>query len=237
MQMTTVQIKKTKPDLSVLSRWQPSTGKNDFNWFTRNNKCSNMNWLPFISPKRADFKLTFTWPNAVWTTEWFTSSIIPRDMYVRAHPKNAGNVWLAPGGLDPKQAPKPEIELVRSDMTPFGLVRFGSLNTTELPSVSSCTYRSPTLSKGFDSCCCNKGGTGVRVIATRTTVYMIEYVCVVTNVSQSFRKNNRGTSKICSVYKLGWYNCCGTSSLKKETRRQSGNKKHDDKITIHLHVV
>ena len=56
MQMTTVQIKKPKSDLSVWSRWQPSTGNNDFNWFSKQNKCSNMNWLPFISPKRADYK-------------------------------------------------------------------------------------------------------------------------------------------------------------------------------------
>ena len=56
MQMTTVQIKKTKSDLSVWICWQPSTGKNDFYWFTKNNKCSNINWLQFISPKRADYK-------------------------------------------------------------------------------------------------------------------------------------------------------------------------------------
>ena len=31
MQMKTVSIKKTKSDQSVWSRWQPSTGKNDFN--------------------------------------------------------------------------------------------------------------------------------------------------------------------------------------------------------------
>ena len=29
--------------------------KNDFNWFAKNNKCSNINWLPFIYPKRADY--------------------------------------------------------------------------------------------------------------------------------------------------------------------------------------
>ena len=34
---------KTKSDLSVWIRWQPSTGKNDFNRFTKNNKCCNMN--------------------------------------------------------------------------------------------------------------------------------------------------------------------------------------------------
>ena len=34
---------KTKSDLSVWIRWQPSTGKNDFNRFTKNIKCSNMN--------------------------------------------------------------------------------------------------------------------------------------------------------------------------------------------------
>ena len=56
MQMKTVQIKKTKSDLSVWIRWQPSTGKNDFNRYTKNNKCSNMNWLPFISPKKAGYK-------------------------------------------------------------------------------------------------------------------------------------------------------------------------------------
>ena len=50
-QMTTVQIKKRN-----LIRWQPSTGKNDFNRFKKNNKCSNMNWLPFIFPKKADYK-------------------------------------------------------------------------------------------------------------------------------------------------------------------------------------
>ena len=47
---------KTRSDLSVWIRWQPLTGINDFNRFTKNNKCSNMNGLPFISPKKADYK-------------------------------------------------------------------------------------------------------------------------------------------------------------------------------------
>ena len=47
--------KKTKSDLSVWIRWQLSTGKNDFNGFMKNNKCSNMNSLLF-SPKKADYK-------------------------------------------------------------------------------------------------------------------------------------------------------------------------------------
>ena len=45
--------KKTKSDLNVWSRW---TGKNELNCFTKNTKCSNTNWLPFISPKKADYK-------------------------------------------------------------------------------------------------------------------------------------------------------------------------------------
>ena len=71
MQMTTAQIKNTKSDLSVWtwwSRWQPSTGKNDSDWFTKNTKCSNMNWLPFISPKRAEYKVYKTKRSS---TEWF----------------------------------------------------------------------------------------------------------------------------------------------------------------------
>ena len=49
-----------------------------------------MNWLPFIYPKRADYKLYKTKrPTKRSSTEWFISSIIPRDMYVGARPKKA----------------------------------------------------------------------------------------------------------------------------------------------------
>ena len=47
---------QTKSDLSVWSIWLLSTEKNDFNWFTNNNKCSSMSWLQFIAPKRANYK-------------------------------------------------------------------------------------------------------------------------------------------------------------------------------------
>ena len=102
MQMTTVQIKKPKSDLSVWSGWQPLTGKNDFNWFMKNNKCSNMNWLPFISPKEVTTNVYKTKrPTKRSSTEWFISSIIPRDMYVRSRPKKAGKWGDARAQLQP----------------------------------------------------------------------------------------------------------------------------------------
>ena len=50
-------IKKAKSDLSVWSHWLPSTEKNDFNWFRKGNKCSNMTLLQFIAPKELTTKV------------------------------------------------------------------------------------------------------------------------------------------------------------------------------------
>ena len=63
---------KTKSDLSVWIPWQPSTVKNDFNRFTKNNRCSNMNGLPFISPKKLT---TNVYKTKRSSAEWLISSI------------------------------------------------------------------------------------------------------------------------------------------------------------------
>ena len=74
MQMTTLNSSniKTKSDLRVCIRWQPLTGKNDFNRSKKNNKCSNMNWLLFISPKKLT---TNVYKTKRSSTEWLISSI------------------------------------------------------------------------------------------------------------------------------------------------------------------
>ena len=84
---------KTKSDLSVWSRWQPSTRKNDFNWFTKNNKCSNMNCLPFISPKRADYKCLQDQTQFNWMVHFINNT--ERHVCVRASEKGWKMRWCA----------------------------------------------------------------------------------------------------------------------------------------------
>ena len=91
MQMTTVQIKKTKSDLSVWSRWQLSAGKNDFNWFWRTIQHELTHGFHLFLQKELTINVYKTKrPTKRSSAEWFISSIMPRDVYVRARPKKAG---------------------------------------------------------------------------------------------------------------------------------------------------
>ena len=60
---------------------------------SKNNKCSNMNWLPFISPKKADYKRLQDQTQFNWMVHFINKLSERRRsvcMYVRARPKKAG---------------------------------------------------------------------------------------------------------------------------------------------------
>ena len=99
MQMTTVQTKKSKvwPECMDMNGVAGSRrqGKNDFNWFTKNNKCSNMNWLPFISPKRADYKVLQQQTQFNWMVHLTKTVFACICMCARASGKGGKMGWRA----------------------------------------------------------------------------------------------------------------------------------------------